>query len=52
MIFKFNYYQKRKLLKIKLPLKGLNADFQLGDRGRGVKRISTSSQVEGHRTPV
>ncbi len=23
MIFKFNYYQKRKLLKIKLPLKGL-----------------------------
>ncbi len=25
MIFKFNYYQKRKLLKIKLPLKGLTS---------------------------
>ncbi len=29
MIFKFNYYQKRKLLKIKLPLKGLMYQEQI-----------------------
>ncbi len=35
MIFKFNYYQKRKLLKIKLPLKGLRLTDSGQDETRG-----------------